>query len=242
MKTLAIAFATVLLSHTVNAQTTINTTTNDTTVVKKTIRWVPRQESNFEIGVGLNNWVGDKNQANYPDNAYDLRPGGSRFVSLGFIKYNALARGEKAALRLRYGMEFSWYNFMFEGNNVAVKGTDRLTFPESPVNLSKTKLTASYFTVPLGLETKFRRGFIKYIGVGAYGGFRLGSHTKTKIEDGGKKDHVKGNFYLNGVRYGLTGSLGIRRFAELFVNYDLNTTFQDGKGPNVNAISFGIRL
>lgn len=241
MKLFAIAFATLLLSNaTANAQTTINTT--DSTVTKKVVRWIPKHDSNFEIGVGLNNWTGKKNQTGYPDASYDLRPGGSRYVSLGFIKYEALARGPKVALRFRYGMEFSWYNFMFEGNNIAVKGVNRVEFPEGTTNLSKTKLTASYLTVPLQLRTNFRHGFIKYLGAGGYGGFRLGSHTKTKVEDGGKKDHVKGNFYLQNFRYGLTAEIGIRHFAELFVNYDLNETFQAGKGPKVNAISFGIKL
>ncbi|MFN8355397.1 MAG: outer membrane beta-barrel protein [Spirosomataceae bacterium] len=240
MKTLAFAFAAVMMSATVNAQDV--TTHKDTAVAPKTYRWIAKNEANFEIGVGLDNWTGNKNQVGYADNAYDLRPGGSRYVSLGLIKYNALARGEKAALRLRYGLEVSWYNFMFEGNNVAVKGANRIEFPESTENLSKTKLTASYLTVPVGFRANFRYGFIKYIGAGGYAGLRLGSHSKTKVEETGKKDHVYNNFYLQDFRYGVSAEIGIRRFAELFFNYDLNNTFQDGKGPKVNAFSFGIKI
>ena len=241
MKTLALAFATLVLSNLANAQD-VNTTKTDTVVVKKTYNWIPKREANFEIGLGLDNWIGASNQVGYAKDAYDLRPGGSRFVSLALMKYTALARGDKAALRLRYGLDVSWYNFMFDGNNVAVKGVDHIEFPENGVNLSKTKLTASYLTIPLGLRANFRYGFIKYIGAGGYAGFRLGSHTKTKIEETGKKDHVSNNFYLQDFRYGLSAEIGIRRFAQLFVNYDLNNTFQDGKGPKLNAISFGIRL
>lgn len=246
MKTLFVALATVCFATHTMAQTSININLDsrpDSVPSQKTTRyWVPKYDKELEISLGLNRLNDNSNQVGYPEAAYDLRTWGSRYVSLGFMTYNALSRSPKAALQLRYGLEFSWYNFMFEGNNVAVKGNDRLSFPESAVALDKSKLTASYLNVPLGLQVKFREGFFKHIGVGGYAGLRLGSHTKTKLEDGGKKDHQKGNFYLNDFRYGLTADLGIRKLGNFFVNYDLNNTFRTGKGPEVTALSFGIRL
>lgn len=243
MKTLLVALATVCFATHTMAQTNITINLDhDSTRSTKTKYWVPKYDKEFEVSVGLNRLNGNSNQVGYPDAAYDLRTWGSRHVSLGFMTYNALSRNEKAALRLRYGLEFSWYNFMFEGNNVAVKTADRLSFPESAVALDKSKLTASYVNIPLGLQVKFRDGFLKHIGVSGYAGLRLGSHTKTKLADNGKKDHVKSDFYLNDFRYGVTADLGIRKFGDFFFNYDLNNTFRSNKGPEVTAISFGVRL
>ena len=73
-------------------------------------------------------------------------------------------------------------------------------------------------------------------------GYRMGSHSKTKSTDRGKKYHEYNNFYLNDFRYGLTLQMGINNFANLFVNYDLNEMFKENKGPKLNGISFGVRL
>ena len=86
-----------------------------------------------------------------------------------------------------------------------------------------------------------KSGLISHLSIGVYGGFRLGSYTKTK-EANGQKEHLKDNFYLNNYRNGIAVELGIRRFADLFVQYDLNETFQSGKGPGVKMVSFGVRL
>lgn len=198
------------------------------------------KSSDFMVSLGLNSYVGAGGQS-VSGSDYDLRPFGSRFVSLAFNKRLTLARGEKAAFRLKSGFEFSWYNFMFDGNNVATKGPSRVEFPESTRSLDKSKLTVSYLNIPLMPYVSFRNGAITHIGAGGYAGYRLGSHTKVKYAEGGK-DHVKGNYYLNDFRYGLMAEIGFRNAPDFFFQYDFNELFVKGKGPQLNAISFGIRL
>ncbi len=77
-------------------------------------------------------------------------------------------------------------------------------------------------------------------GVGMYAGYRLGSHSKVKYDDGNtekKKDHD--SFYLNDFRYGVRVQTGFQG-TDLFFNYDLNELFKEDRGPALNAISFGI--
>jgi hypothetical protein len=201
------------------------------------------KSSDFALSLGLNNYLGANGQsAGNQSSEYDLRPFGSRYFSMAFNRRLTIAKGKNAALRLKSGVEFSWYNFMFEGNNVAVKGTQRVEFPESTKALSKSKLTVPYINIPMMPYVSFRQGAITHIGAGGYVGYRLGGYTKTKQADGGKKDHVRSNYYLNDFRYGLVAEIGFRKAPDFFFQYDLNRLFADNRGPQLNAVSFGIRL
>ena len=46
-------------------------------------------------------------------------------------------------------------------------------------------------------------------------------------------------FYLDSIRYGLRMQIGVRS-TDLFINYDMNELFDEGKGPTLNAVSFGV--
>jgi hypothetical protein len=123
------------------------------------------KSSDFALSLGLNNYLGANGQsAGNQSSEYDLRPFGSRYFSMAFNRRLTIAKGKNAALRLKSGVEFSWYNFMFEGNNVAVKGTQRIEFPESTQALSKSKLTVPYINIPMMPYVSFRQGAITHIG------------------------------------------------------------------------------
>jgi hypothetical protein len=126
------------------------------------------------------------------------------------------------------------------------------------LNTIKSKLTVSYLgfsAVPMfdfGYKRKVRNvegKNYKYwsrnndgfrIGAGVYAGYRIGSYTKLVWRDGGRqRDRERDNYYLENLRYGLRGVLGFRG-VDLFVNYDLNPLFANERGPELNAISFGI--
>lgn len=201
------------------------------------------KSSDFMLSIGLNSYLGANGQsASNLSSEYDLRPFGSRYFSMAFNRRLTIAKGKNAALRIKSGIEFSWYNFMFEGNNVLVKGTQRVEFPESPQPLDKSKLTVCYLNIPFMPYVSIRQGAVTHFGVGPYVGYRLGSYTKTKLSDGGKKDHTRGNYYLNDFRYGLQAEIGFRNAPDFFFQYDFNRLFADNRGPQLNAISFGIRL
>ena len=74
-------------------------------------------------------------------------------------------------------------------------------------------------------------------------GYRIDSYTKQMYYENGDKmkTHNHDNYYLNNLRYGLRLQLGFRD-TDIFFNYDMNELFTDGKGPKLNAFSFGITL
>jgi len=60
--------------------------------------------------------------------------------------------------------------------------------------------------------------------------------------DGDKqKVFTKSNMYVENFRYGLRGEIGVGDVT-FFFNYDLNDLFQPGLGPELQAISFGLRV
>ena len=218
---------------------------DDVKVVRRRRFSSPR--NGFNINLGLNAY-GQNTAGNYTSSDYDLNPFGSRFVSLGLVRGTPIAKGKNASLGLDFGIDVSWYNLMFEGNNTVRKDASNVSFPtlmnnqNQPAELSKSKLVASYLNVSLMPTVAFHKGFISFISAGVYGGYRLGSYTKTKTAGSGSIERLSSNYFLNSFRHGVAFELGLRRFPDLFVNYDLNSLYEDSKGPNVRMVSFGIRL
>ena len=78
------------------------------------------------------------------------------------------------------------------------------------------------------------------IGLGPYIGYRISSHSKLVYKDDGReKEKDRDSFYLNNFRYGARLQIGYRS-TDLFFNYDINELFEEGKGPKLNAFSFGV--
>lgn len=208
--------------------------------------------SGFNVYLGLNSFTNTSNIPSADSKNYELIPFGSRYLGFGWTRSGTISKGTNAAFKISYGLEFSWNNFMFENNNFIVKGNDKIEFqnyldnsknPVVPVELCRNKLTIANVNIPVMPYVAFKKGSaITYIAAGGYVGYRLDSYTKTKEEDSGKKQWNHNSFFLNNVRYGLAFELGLKDFPDLFVNYDMNNLFQDGKGPKVGGLSFGIRL
>ncbi len=206
-----------------------------------------RTQSLTDIYIGLNGYLEDGETPSGVD--YELRPLGSRYFEIDF-KYETKLGKKKTGdgLYINYGLGFSWYNFMLEGNKRFQEVNDKIIFEEvigrngDNFQLDKTKLTASYVTIPLMMmfkKDKFRFGF------GGYAAYRLGSHTKVKFKDEDNdwtKDKDYGNFNLTNFRYGLQTEIGVKGLT-LFGKYDLNSLFTNNSGmPELNAFAFGIRL
>ena len=217
-------------------------------------RYHPRSKFNFNIDVGLNNYIED---GKFPSgNAlYALNPIGSwywqfsptyrnyiagpLFIDLGLTASNNIYRFDNAATRL-------------------VKDPSGVYFTEEtrPVSNLKSKLSDWYIgakVVPLLAFNDSKRnrwrmwnnvnGGVR-VGVGGYFGYRVSSRTKYIYEENGdkKKDKNTSNFLLNDVRYGVRGQFGFKGI-DLFVEYDLNKMFQEGSGaPDLQRIQFGITL
>jgi hypothetical protein len=203
----------------------------------------------FNFDLGTNNYLGN---GKFPDdsNPYAVRPWGSWYVSLASVQRARLAK----KFFLEWGIGVNWYNFKFEQDNVKMtKDESGVVFTPltDGLDYTKSKLTASYVMTTLipvldfndshrktrfwdGQKDSFR------VGLGPYAAYRIGSHSKLVHEDDGKiKDKDYDSFYLNNFRYGLRFQAGYRS-TDIFFNYDLNELFVSGKGPKLNAISFGV--
>lgn len=214
-----------------------------------TIRRVRRYSSprkGFNVSLGLNAYAQNQPQAYNPDD-YDLRPFGSRYISLGFVKSATLAQGKNAGLHLDFGMDVAWNNLMFEGNNTIYKDMSSVIFSEvkntafQGLDLRKSKLVVPYADFSLIPTVSFSNAFLTHISLGGYVGYRLGGYTRVKMPDG-QKERVRNDYYLNDFRYGTAFELGIKNFPDFFVHYDLNPLFQTDRGPEVRMINFGIRF
>lgn len=202
----------------------------------------------FNVALGLNTYGTNEATPGFDKASYDLKPFGSRFISLGYVASANLIRGEGARLHLDFGIDFSWYNMMYDGDNTIEKTEDGVEFNDvlndqgQRVEVRKSKLVVPYANLSIMPTLSFSRSFISYISAGAYGGYRLGSYTKVRKVGTKDVDHDRRNFYVEDLRYGLAAEIGIRNFPDFFVNYDLNNLFEANRGPSVRMLSFGVRL
>ncbi len=209
------------------------------------VRKLKRTTSEWYFDLGLDNYLtGD---GKFPDQSlnYSLLPLGSRYLAISNI-YKTRIGGPKSPLSITYGLEASFYNYMFDSNTRIVKTADNVAFAEvldgqTVKKLDKSKLTAIYASIPVMPMLSFghsRKGF--RFGVGGFIGYRLHSYSKIK-DEGGEKDHERSNFYLNNVRYGVQALVGVRA-VDLFFKYDLNPMFANNRGPDLRSIAFGFRF
>lgn len=213
-----------------------------------TVKQKPKRFRHYiAVDVGFNSYLEDGSNPATKNKDYGLNIGRSRFVSLG--TYRSMKIGKLTSpVSLHFGLEFSWYNFMFENNNYIVRGQTNVEFQnyqqDFEETLSKSKLTVPYVNLPLMLRVGARdkKGNLTFhLGVGGYVGHRVGGHRKVKLENGDKHKE-RNNFYLNNWRYGVETQFGFRDLT-LFIKYDMNDLFNTDTGsPQLNAFAFGIRI
>ncbi len=225
-----------------------------------------RTTYDFNVDIGLNNWLDDGEFPDANNSPYAIKPFGSWYVGLNSMNSTWIA----GPVFLEWGVGISWYNWKLEEADFRIeKGPERVEFNRIPnVSGKKSKLTASYINVIMVPMFDFSKGRKKVksleyrmfkvkrsskksfrFGVGGYVGYRIGSHTKFRFNEGStrEKDKERDNFYLKNFRYGLRGQVGWKDI-ELFLAYDLNEVFapdrgplnEDGESAALNAISFGL--
>jgi len=172
---------------------------------------------------------------------FDLIPGKSLTWNLNFAEWAFKNETNNFGLVTGLGLSFSDYTFDQPVTISKELGNGMIVpVPLDPNGLKKSKLTMTYLTAPLILEVKtpLRMGGSRlYLAGGVIGGLNIGSHTKYKYKN--DKEKNKGNFYLNTFKYDLTGRIGFGDFC-VFVNYSMTPLFEDGRGPELYPIMFGI--
>jgi hypothetical protein len=205
----------------------------------------PPFRSYFNVDLGVNNYLQD---GKFPtsDNPYAVKGWGSWMVGLNWMAAQRISKG----FHWDFGIGFHFYNFKFENRDYqAVRGEEAIDFIQrTDVDGFKSKISSSYLTAMTMLELDFgqmndngRRGL--KLAAGPYVGYRLGGQSKYVYEEiggsGRQKDKEATGLYLENLRYGIRGELGVGR-VKFFTTYDLNELFQEGKGPALNPITFGV--
>jgi hypothetical protein len=214
-------------------------------------RW-GRTWQSFNFDLGTNNWLQNGSFPDRDNAAYAVRPWGSWYIAMNSTQRSRLGRN----FFLEWAAGVSWYTFKFQNSNTVItrddNGIEFLEDSNPEKNYTKSKLGITFINLSLvpvldfgdhsrkprmwnGTHSSFR------IGLGPYVGYRISSLSKVVYkEDGDKeKDKDRGNFYLNNLRYGARLQLGFRS-TDFFFNYDLNDVFTSGRGPQLNAFSFGV--
>ncbi len=189
-------------------------------------------QTELATDLGINIWTPQSN-------APSVKPWGSWNVGLNWLGIYKASDN----FHLKTGLGVSWYNFKFEDRNlIAVKTADGLAFDEFTEGTgTKSKISASFANVSLVPTVRSNDGKLS-LGIGGYAGLRIGGRGKFVYEDNeGQKQKIyeKSNMFVNNFRYGGRVEIGVGD-VNLFFNYDLNDLFETGKGPEVNAISFGL--
>lgn len=210
-----------------------------------------RTTHSFNVDIGLSNYLENGKFPDEEGEAYAVRPWGSWYFGLSSVQRTRFAN----KFYLEWALGVSWYDFKFQNDNtVVVKDDSGISYEEdyNDVSFVKSRMEITYLhasAVPMfsfggyPSSRKWRRysntGF--RIGAGPYVAYRVGSSTKQVYKEDGDKQKIKNkdNFYLNNVRYGVRLQVGFKG-ADFFFNYDINELFASGKGPELNAFSFGI--
>ncbi len=193
----------------------------------------------FELGV--NGFFSTDYSAYAEGDFMDLNQAKSIEVNFNFLEYNIALSPDRIGLVT--GMGWSINNYRFD-NPLTIEKQDGIIVPV-PIEkegFDKSKLTASYLTVPLLLEFQIpvNGGSNEvFVSGGVVGALNIGSHTKIKANSSKSKDH--GSFAINPFKYSVVGRIGLKDIS-LFASYGLSTFFKDDKGPELYPFTIGISL
>ncbi len=192
----------------------------------------------FEMGV---NSFTNVNYSNYATkNFMDVDHNKSMEVNINIFKISFGLQKKENNIGLVTGMGLNFNDYRFS-NPYTIKNDNGniVPVPITDQHLTKTKLSTGYLTVPLLLEFRLPRESGLWVSVGAIGGIKMGSHTKTIINDTTVKDH--NDFNISPFRLGGTARIGYKGI-NLFGTYYFTQFFRDNRGPAMNPIAIGIGI
>lgn len=173
----------------------------------------------------------------------ELNSGKSVAVNLNLFDYGF--KIYKHHLQLVTGLGITWNNWRFQNDVYLVPNQSLLTGMIDSMPMRKSKLTASYVTIPLLLEFNSnemeRKSF--HIAAGVIGGYRIGTHTKRVYIENDKKRKIKDydDFSLETFRADATVRIGYRGFT-LFASYGLMPLFKTSQAPDLKPFTVGLTL
>lgn len=215
----------------------------------KDLKYDRRTYSDFVLAIGLNNALIDGQSIN--DSPYEI--GGSRFFEMGW-SWRTRVFENTNFLRLNYGFSFQFNGLKPKDNQYFVAENGQVELQEFEYDLKKSKLRMDNLVFPVHLEfgpSKLHKTdkTMRYsltnqfrLGIGAYGGFNMGTRQKLKYDRNGEdvKDKLKRGYNTNDLVYGISAYLGFDGVL-LYAKYDLNPIFKDALIEQ-NNISLGLRF
>ncbi|MFD2587693.1 hypothetical protein ACFSQJ_12175 [Croceitalea marina] len=216
---------------------------------KRELKYDRRTYSDFVMAIGLNNALIDGQSLD--DSPYKI--GGSRFFELG-VQWRTRVFKNSNFMRLNYGFSFQFNGLKPNDNQFFVENGGQTELQEFDLQLRKSKLRMDNLVFPVHFEfgpSKFKETekTIRYsiykqfrFGIGAYGGFNIGTRQKLKYDFNGErvKDKFKRDYNTSDLIYGLSAYTGVGGTL-LYIKYDLNPIFKDAAIKQRN-ISLGLRF
>ncbi|MGB5667983.1 MAG: hypothetical protein WBM53_14145 [Maribacter sp.] len=217
--------------------------------LNKELKYDRRTYSDFVLAIGLNNALIDGQSIN--DSPYKI--GGSRFFEMGW-SWRTRVFENTNFVRLNYGFSFQFNGLKPKDNQYFVVENGQVELQDFEYDLKKSKLRMDNLVFPVHLEfgpSKLHKTEknMRYsltnqfrVGIGAYGGFNLGTRQKLKYDRNGEnvKDKLKRRYNTNDLVYGLSAYVGFDGVL-LYAKYDLNPIFKDAQIEQHN-ISLGLRF
>lgn len=217
--------------------------------MRKELKYDRRTYSDFVLAIGLNNALIDGQSLN--DTPYKIW--GSRVFEMGW-SWRTRVFENTNFVRLNYGFSFQFNGLKPKDNQYFVVENDQVELQEFEYDLKKSKLRMDNLIFPVHLEfgpSKLHKTdkSIRYsltnqfrLGIGAYGGFNMGTRQKLKYDRNGEnvKDKNKRGYNTNDLVYGLSAYIGFDGVL-LYAKYNLNPIFKDAAIEQHN-IALGLRF
>lgn len=194
------------------------------------------------IDLGVNGILGADHDFQLGDADY-LEPkyGKSRYISFNFAQ--AKIKIVKNYVGLTTGLSFQIYNYKYGGGNeFIITGDSLFSVPSGDKNITKNKLRASYFAVPLMLEFNTSNNPKKafHISAGVIGKVKIENMYKQKYsyEGNENKASIKGDLGFNTWGLDAMARIGYRRLT-LFAQVGMLPLFDNDNTPDVYTFATG---
>lgn len=190
------------------------------------------------FGMGFNSFTGDD---------LPLRKGNSLEYNVNFMEFSLPFSRYNWAVVTGAGIRWNRYRLDTDAYLMEVDGVTQLVPVSEDMNFKKSKLNTTSITIPVLLEWQTRKVRHRprfFISGGVVGVVKTMSSSKvTYLNDRGKSktEKMDGGMNLRPVSMDLLFQAGVGCMG-LYFKYSPIESFESGKGPKVNPISFGLHL
>lgn len=200
------------------------------------------------INLGVNGYLSNDYSFSIPtDYRMDLNYGKSWFVDINFAEFSVPI--VKKYMHLVTGMGFEFTNYRFDQKVKPISNNPDNVFmmqSDTSSNLIKTKLSTTFFQIPLLFQfdtRKIRKNNTFHLTMGVIGGVRVESHSKQAYKYEKTKDISKSTekFDLSPFSAAATVRIGYGP-VNIFATYTFTRMFKSNYSPEVYPFTIGFTL